>query len=541
MFENFPYTNLHDLNLDWIIQKVKEAYSPDNPPENVVLSVNGQTGEVILYQDPDIEFPEVDSNIWRMVRTANGTTMGVAFQYGKMFVMNGNQASKVYSEADQPPYPVTSVDGQTGAVEVFPNAATRLKDVNESYTNIRRQIKTDDTNNIVGIELTQNKAYRMKDQYRYEIYDSNNTPPYPVTSVNGSTGNVVLAIPFEGPLTNSIWQAETASADHHAGIARDTVDGNVIIYAETTATGASAYLSFLSTDEQYNVTQKLLTTDDIPSSSGVVSINGMNGVVTLYGTDISRSSSDSTNIDAALTAIEGDITNIENTIAYVESTSTASRNYSTGDYFTVAGILRKATASITSGDTIDNTNSSVVSGGLGAEIDNALDQITAIENTVAYVEYTSTASRNYSTGDYFTVAGILRKATASISSGATIDNTNSSVVSGGLGEEITELSDHIAMQQILSGTSGTAIPWTLSTIKDTYKELCVRALKRTDSYNYNYYLVINIPTVMLDSKQVYEVSDASDVMTIEILSGSIKVSVTYNGSAVANEVKVYAR
>ena len=24
MFENFPYTNFHDLNMDWILQKVKE-------------------------------------------------------------------------------------------------------------------------------------------------------------------------------------------------------------------------------------------------------------------------------------------------------------------------------------------------------------------------------------------------------------------------------------------------------------------------------------------------------------------------------------
>ena len=50
MFHQFPYTNLHELNLDWLIEKVKEAYSPDNPPENIVLSVNGQTGDVVLYE-----------------------------------------------------------------------------------------------------------------------------------------------------------------------------------------------------------------------------------------------------------------------------------------------------------------------------------------------------------------------------------------------------------------------------------------------------------------------------------------------------------
>ena len=27
---------MHELNLDLIIEKVKEAYSPENPPENVI-------------------------------------------------------------------------------------------------------------------------------------------------------------------------------------------------------------------------------------------------------------------------------------------------------------------------------------------------------------------------------------------------------------------------------------------------------------------------------------------------------------------------
>lgn len=29
-----PYTNFHDINLDWIIKRVKKAYSPDNPPDS---------------------------------------------------------------------------------------------------------------------------------------------------------------------------------------------------------------------------------------------------------------------------------------------------------------------------------------------------------------------------------------------------------------------------------------------------------------------------------------------------------------------------
>ena len=53
--ENFPYTNFHDLNLDWILKKLKEVvtnlaikYGSDNPPPYPVTSVNGKTGNVII-------------------------------------------------------------------------------------------------------------------------------------------------------------------------------------------------------------------------------------------------------------------------------------------------------------------------------------------------------------------------------------------------------------------------------------------------------------------------------------------------------------
>ena len=43
-----PYTNFHDINLDWIIKRVMKAFTPDNPPPYPVKSVNGETGNVQL-------------------------------------------------------------------------------------------------------------------------------------------------------------------------------------------------------------------------------------------------------------------------------------------------------------------------------------------------------------------------------------------------------------------------------------------------------------------------------------------------------------
>lgn len=55
-----PYTNFHDINLDWIIKRVMKAFTPDNPPDYPVKSVNSKTGHVVLDSD-DIQ--DLDSGL----------------------------------------------------------------------------------------------------------------------------------------------------------------------------------------------------------------------------------------------------------------------------------------------------------------------------------------------------------------------------------------------------------------------------------------------------------------------------------------------
>ena len=71
-----------------------------------------------------------------------------------------------YSADNPPPYPVTSVNGKTGAV-TGPNSA----DNTPPYT---VQSINGKTGAVTG------------------LYDKNNPPPYPVTSVNGKTGAVTV-------------------------------------------------------------------------------------------------------------------------------------------------------------------------------------------------------------------------------------------------------------------------------------------------------------------------------------------------------------
>ena len=364
LFEQFPYSNFHAINLDWIIEQVK------NTIDNAVMSVNGETGDVILYQSENVVFPPVDSDQWRMVRTADGHVAGVLFNQDYMYVMYDNTADRVYT-MNHPQI-------------IFPDAATRLPDVTEDYTNIRRQIETNGTQNIVGIELKQDKAYRMKDAGRYEIYDSGNQPPYPVTSVNGNTGAIVIAIPFLDIDSDDILFSTQASG-HEWSLGRETQDGTASIQLITNSTKAEAYVDFYD-GEGLSYTKKLLTTDDIPSSSGVVSVNGQTGVVTIYGDTmpIESGSADSVKdvtdaLDTRLTTAEGTITqhgtdigtnssNIEllkSDIAIVENTNNATHNIASGLFVVWKGSLYTALSNIAIGDGLSASNLvAVTAGGL---------------------------------------------------------------------------------------------------------------------------------------------------------------------------------
>ena len=106
-----PYSNLHELNLDWIINALKESG---------VESVNGQSGIVVLYQDATVEFPAIPTDLnWSIQRKTNGTQVGIKFnKAAPLQRIYGNSEFAIYDTGNPPPYPVSSVNGNTGAVTV---------------------------------------------------------------------------------------------------------------------------------------------------------------------------------------------------------------------------------------------------------------------------------------------------------------------------------------------------------------------------------------------------------------------------------------
>ena len=311
MFEQFPYTNLHELNLDWIIQKIKEAYSPENPPQNIVLSVDGQTGNVRVFPDAIITLPEVAEGVWNIHRISGGRSSGIQFTPNGAERIEGTNRFEMYDEGNPPPYPVESVNGQTGVVTItipvqsvngqtgvivlYQDASMRLPNVPENVWNIYRI-----TNGVErGIQFTPNGAERIEGTNRYKMFDEGNPPPYPVTSVNGQTGAVIIP-KVVTDLTAEILNINTPSSENYWGLVREVSTGTASIYLDTSNNTVKAYISYVSADEQTNVTLPLLTSADIPSSSGVISINGKTGAVTLYGSDLYTDPNSSKTLDQAI-------------------------------------------------------------------------------------------------------------------------------------------------------------------------------------------------------------------------------------------------
>ena len=186
---------MHELTLDWIIQQLKESG---------VLSVNGETGIVVLYQDAAVQLPDIPNDVnWSIFRKTNGTNTGIKF-----------------------------------------NKAAPMQ--------------------------------RMYGVYTYNVYDEGNPPPYPVSSVNGSTGAVIVPVAFDSMATDFL-NISTDSPEHSWTINRKTRDGDIALTLDSTDDKPVLKLDYVSEDESVDMSLPIMKYSDIGYSDAVVPLGTQAG------------------------------------------------------------------------------------------------------------------------------------------------------------------------------------------------------------------------------------------------------------------------
>lgn len=352
LFNNFPWTNLHELNLQWIVETLKKCYSPDNPPEAMVISVNGESGNVVLYKDAVIRFPDVQDTQWNLWRNTDGVSTGIQFEKGQPAKrIDGQNRIVIYDANNPPPYPVVSVNGLTGEIELYSEAYVEFPDIDADNWGIQRKVNKNTPNEAtVGIMFDDSgKAMIIHNESSNEIYSEDNPPPYPVTSVDGNTGNVhTWAYNNTANLTMPV-----ASPTNDWTLTRNTNAGELsiqLLYNNST----HAVESYVVFDDGVNppIPVKLLTLNDIPSSSGVVSFNGLTGAITITGADLDISTTDTTKIATAINNINTSISQIIANIAIPQNGNTATQNIATGEFIYWNGGIYRAIADIETDDPI---------------------------------------------------------------------------------------------------------------------------------------------------------------------------------------------
>ena len=179
---NYPWTNLHELNLNWVLNQIRKlskqvtnvvgmtatAHSLPGASDPTV-DVTGGTGD-----DPyNFDFGIPAGGGGGAVDSVNGQTGTVVLDKDDIGLSNVANVAQ-YSASNPPPYPVTSVNGQTGAVVVSGGAV-------------------DSVNGQTGTVVLDKDDIGLSNVANVAQYSASNPPPYPVTSVNGMTGDVIVS------------------------------------------------------------------------------------------------------------------------------------------------------------------------------------------------------------------------------------------------------------------------------------------------------------------------------------------------------------
>ena len=260
----FPYTNFHDLNLDWIIEYIKSAKSEVedliNKFENLIVQTTGDSTTQVMSQ--------------------NAVTVQVNFLSSRINTLN-TTVEELTAKLNEDIANLAEFETETASN--FSSDRQRLSTIENNLTRFYVFVSHTETENTINVSMSELLNYRTRANVRYYIVDSvNNFVRYAYEAYSPqSTTMMIQTLPFTNE--NSVYRATiniTSGTITYAGIGLIGVSQSSG-QSQTSVMSQRAVTDFVNTAilPRYPRFEILSDGETIPSGQLTILQNILNAVV----------------------------------------------------------------------------------------------------------------------------------------------------------------------------------------------------------------------------------------------------------------------
>lgn len=240
----FPYTNFHDLNLDWIIEYVKSAKNEIedliNQFENLIVQTTGESTTQVMSQ--------------------NAVTVQLNYLSSRINSLN-TTVEELTNKVNQDIANLASFEGETESN--FNSDRLRLSTIENALTRFYVFVRHTETENTINVSMSELLNYRTRANVRYYIQDSvNNFVRYAYEAYSPqSTTMMIQTLPFTNE--NAVYRAtinSTSGAITYAEI-------GLIAVSQSSGTSQTSVMSQRAVTEAVNKTSLYVKFTISPGSS----------------------------------------------------------------------------------------------------------------------------------------------------------------------------------------------------------------------------------------------------------------------------------
>lgn len=260
----FPYTNFHDINLDWIIEYIKSAKSEIedliNQFESLIVQTTGDSTTKVMSQ--------------------NAVTVQLNFLSSRINTLN-TAVEELTAKLDDDIANLAEFETETASN--FSSDRNRISTIENALTRFYVFVRHTETEDTINVSMSELLKYRTRANVRYYIQDSvNNFVRYAYEAYSPqSTTMMIQTLPFTNE--NAVYRATidtTSGGITYSGI-------GIIAISQSSGTSQTSVMSqravtdFVNTSNLPRYPRFVLTSDGETISSGQLTIlqNILNAIV----------------------------------------------------------------------------------------------------------------------------------------------------------------------------------------------------------------------------------------------------------------------